>query len=196
MAPIDGAHQEQGVGVAVSFGAEPFSESAGEDPLDGRHVGGLGRSQVWVDVGCLHAGKPRSRVPAKLVELLSNGARFSNERRTKRVQGGHVQWLVEEPLTEPFGTFLVCSEQRRFLRGEVVEEGPRRDVGRLGDVFDGHVPETSFGDQAEGDAADGAAGRELLALTQRRPLLVGGVRPVRGPVCDDCHALSVILHSR
>ena len=169
------AHKEQGIGIVISLGPEPFSKSAGEDPLDGRHMGRLCCPQVRVDVGRLHAREPRPRVAAKPAELLGHCARLSDEGCTERVQGRHLRWLVEQALAERLGALGAGSEERRLLRWEVVEEGPRGDVGSLCDVLHGHMSKAALGDQAEGDTSDGAARREFLALTQGGPLLVDGV---------------------
>jgi len=184
------ADKQEGIGVVISLGPEPFSKSAGEDALDGRHMSGLCRSQVRVDVGRLHAREPRPRVAAKPAELLGHCARLANEGCTERVQGCDVRWLVEQSLAERLGALGVGSEERRLFRWEVIEEGARGDVGGLGDVLHGHMSKAALGDQAEGDASDGPARREFLALTQGGPLLVDGE-----DVGDQRHALSVILQS-
>ena len=79
-------------------------------------------------------------------------------------------------MAERLGPFVVGPEQRRLLRGEVVEKGARRDVGRFGNVLHGHMRVAALGDQAEGDPADGAARGELLALTQGGTMQVERIR--------------------
>ena len=90
----------------------------------------------------------------------------------------------------------VGGQQGVFLRREVVEEGARGDVGRLGDRFDGERVQTVGDGEAQGDPAQRLPGGGLLALAQpggrlrcgsARMARQDGHRLVSGKGCADCN---------
>ena len=60
----------------------------------------------------------------------------------------------------------VVGHQHRLFGREVTEEGAGRDVGGLGDLFDGGVGVAVRVDEPHGLAPDGVAGLDLLSVPQ------------------------------
>jgi len=113
------------IGIAIRVSAEPLGESIGHRALDCRHVRGLRRPEVRVDPDGLHPPQPARRIPAELVELLGESPGFSDQDHAQDFERGLLRRLVDEAFAQLRDPHRIGSEQRRFLRGKIVEERAR-----------------------------------------------------------------------
>jgi len=92
--------------------------------------------------------------------------RHGDERRSQRSPWRLVGGTLLQFRYQPAQAGGVVGEDHVLLGGEVVEEGPRSDVGGGGDLVDRGAVEPSLLEEVEGGALDGAPGARLLALAQ------------------------------
>ena len=114
----------------------------------------------------LHPPQHVLRVPAQLAEFGGDLAGLDDQDLAQRAQGRIARRLVQDPLAQRGQPVGVRPEQGGFLGGEVIEEGTRRDVRRLGDVLHRDVHEAAPGHEVQRVPAQRPAGGELLALAQ------------------------------
>ena len=183
--------QQARVGIPLEVGAEPLRDRLGQGPLDRGHLRAVGGVQVRVGAGRPHPAEPLHRIAAELRELVCHRPGLGGHDRAEHGHHRLARRLVHDGVAGRLGQLRVGPEQRGFLGREVVEEGPRRDVGRLRDLFHGDVREAALGDQAERDAAELAPGRQLLALAQGD----GRLRRARGSLAVSVLLATVIMRS-
>ena len=208
-APVHGRHpgrrerrggHEGWVGIVVEIGPEALRDGVGKVRLYFRHVGGVGMKQFRVGP---HGAKPMEPSPLPFperVEVLVDRGRVRDEHKT---QG--VKWLLlrrprQKVCSQLLDTLRICADDSGLLGREVVEEGSRGDIGRLGDVLHRHMREAPLGDELEGGVTKCPTCGLLLSVA---PSEVGTkmerfARESRGRLvpakpCRSDHAFSVTL---
>ena len=184
----------------VEIGPEALRDGVGKVRLYFRHVGGVGMKQFRVGP---HGAKPMEPSPLPFperVEVLVDRGRVRDEHKT---QG--VKWLLlrrprQKVCSQLLDTLRICADDSGLLGREVVEEGSRGDIGRLGDVLHRHMREAPLGDELEGGVTKCPTCGLLLSVA---PSEVGTkmerfARESRGRLvpakpCRSDHAFSVTL---
>jgi hypothetical protein len=158
-----GLHRRQqgGVDVGAVPAAGALGDRCGQHPLRFAEPGDQPGHQGGVCVDDLHPQRPQLRLLCHLRRHLPVDGPDRRDRRLVRRPGG-------ELLGQVLRRGGVQSDDGVVLRGEVVEERPRRDVGAGGDVVDRHSVQPALRDQSQGGLVQREPGGELLALAQPR----------------------------
>ena len=120
--------------------------------------------QIGVLSDNAEASEPRVPAFAKVVELVVDGGRVLHRHPTEGLEGRLRQRPCEQARLQFLDPFGVGADDGGLLGGEVVEEGPRRDVSGLGDVLDGDALEATLGHELQGRVPQCQARRLLLPV--------------------------------
>jgi len=143
---------------------------------------GVGQGVLGLVPQGAEPGPDRRALADQLVEALESGRVGVGDERVQqragdRVEGGLPGGSVADGGDERVQDVRLVAEDQFFLRADVGEQRLDRDVGRVGDLRDGHVLEAALTEQPRGHLEDGGAGHSLLALAQAGGGDVSGPRP-------------------